>query len=237
MNKYKAIATKVSEDTEKALERICGRKGITIYEMLQMMCDCIVRYMSKDTNLSEEMEQAMNIFEHMDGWKDAYNLADYETDTIVDKALYFVGDQRKKGMRAVLLERPFMGTWSQTVNVQDILERVINWIFPSLYKRLRTIGGELECHNMLETIDILTRLHEHDGNYQSIREEFEDCNRSDYGQKPHEHHYRRKTHKDINAFGQQQTIHFTSDDQPPLPEIDMTEDLDEKIGKAFGYEG
>ena len=58
------------------MKKLSEKKGLSIYELLQMMCDTALRYMDESHNLTPEMEKAMSIFEHMEGWKNALNLAD-----------------------------------------------------------------------------------------------------------------------------------------------------------------
>ena len=71
--KYVTLATKVSRTAAEQLARIAKKKGMTIYELIQMVCDTLIRYMDDRHNLSEEIERAMAIFEHLVGWADALN--------------------------------------------------------------------------------------------------------------------------------------------------------------------
>ena len=48
------VATKVNDYVKERLGRLCAKKGFTEYELLQMMCDCAVRYMDDAHNLSAE---------------------------------------------------------------------------------------------------------------------------------------------------------------------------------------
>jgi predicted DNA-binding ribbon-helix-helix protein len=73
---YQTVATKISNMAYERLNKIARKKGLTIYELIQMVCDTLIRYMDDRHNLSEEMERAMSIFEHLTGWADALNLAD-----------------------------------------------------------------------------------------------------------------------------------------------------------------
>lgn len=210
----KVLNTKVSEWAEKRLKAICARTGITLYNFLQMMCDTIIRYMSKETNISPAMERAISLFESPEDWKDQFNLCDCG-DFQVEEALYFIGTEKKKGMRAVMIKRPFFGKWTQSVNVQDIFEAIICKIFPSRYRKLRLLATEWGCTSQLEVLDRLLDNELQGIDTQSIREEFEDCNRSDYGTRPSDHQYKRKHRRDIEKVeGLQQTIHFNSEDTP-----------------------
>ena len=69
--RYVTVATKMRREAAEQLARIAKKKGMTIYELIQMVCDTLIRYMDDRHNLTEEMERAMSIFEHMAGWADA----------------------------------------------------------------------------------------------------------------------------------------------------------------------
>lgn len=216
MKTFEPITTKVSAVTYKQLINICKKKGITIYNLLQMMCDCIVRYMSSAHNMTPKMEEVMSIFEHLDGWKNAFNLAEHDIDPEVSEAIYFIGNAKRKGMRAVHIARPFMGTWKQNENIQDIIERFFCLIIPERYRRLRQVANSMECQSILQVIDRLIDRYIQDDDLDSIRAEFEDADRSDFGTKPTDQRYVRKLHKDIDSTsvqGNQQTIIFADIDK------------------------
>ena len=59
------VATKLPRTAAERLAKIAKKKKTTIYALIQMCCDTIIRYMDDRHNLSEEMERAMAIFEHM----------------------------------------------------------------------------------------------------------------------------------------------------------------------------
>ena len=100
--KFINLSTKVSRHAAEQLARIAKRKGMTIYELIQMVCDTLIRYMDDRHNMSEDMERAMSIFEHMVGWADALNLADPTVHKEVAQAVYIFQDAegKKKGFRA-----------------------------------------------------------------------------------------------------------------------------------------
>ncbi|MBQ0020210.1 MAG: hypothetical protein KBT39_06775 [Bacteroidales bacterium] len=218
-NELKVVNTKVTEWCHKRLQNICAKTGITLYNMLGMMCDTIVRYMDDKTNLSPTMERAMSVFEHMEGWKDAFNLADPGETFEVQEAIYFVGNEQHKGVRAVMIDKPFMGVWNQTVNVQKIFESVVCKMFPERYKKLRLLAIQWGCNSQLDALDRLLDNELQGMDNAAIREEFEDCDRSDYGTKPTDHRYKRKHHKSVD------TIKFKKEDVPDLPELFPEDDL------------
>lgn len=199
-NKYKVLATKVRPETYERINKIAKKKGISIYQLNQMVIDTLVRYMDDRHNLTEDMEKAMSIFEHMEGWKDQFNLSDHTALWEIVCAIYFIGDKKMKGTRAVLVEE-YMGTREQTENIQKILEYFLCQITPERYRRLRLLAVEMDCGSILELLDKLIDLQTKDADLVAIRREFEDANRSEYGKKPKEDGpYVRKHYKSVDLF-------------------------------------
>ena len=200
--KYEMMQTKVSKETYDALKRIERKQGVSIYGIIQNMCDCIRRYMEDKTKLSPMVEKAMNMLEHMIGWKDNFNVADPNADPEISEATYYLNDKNgKKGIRVVHVERPFFGEWKQTMNLQQILERFLCLTFPSLYRRLRFIAVCRECHSILELlIDIVGEL-EREEDKRDLAQPFEDAQRSDFGKAiEYGQRTRRKKHQDMDSL-------------------------------------
>lgn len=196
------MQTKVSKETYDALKRIERKQGISIYGIIQNMCDCIRRYTEDRTKLSPMVEKAMNMLEHMIGWKDNFNVADPNADPEISEATYYLNDKNgKKGIRVVHVERPFFGEWKQTMNLQQILERFMCLTFPSLYRRLRFIAVCRECNSILELlIDIVGEL-EREEDKRDLAQPFEDAQRSDFGKAvEYGQRTRRKKHQDIDSL-------------------------------------
>lgn len=194
--------TKISPFADARVAKICDKLGLSSYTITQMMYDTIIRYMDDRHNLTPEMEQAMAIFEHLSGWRDALNWADPTVQMEVGEAVYFMQDAlgKKKGTRAVHVEKPFMGHWTQTENVQQILERVLCLLLPERYQRLRLLAVDMDCSSVLEMIDQLIDRHGSEAAIQAVRKEFEDANRSEYGRKPADAPYRRKHYRDMDII-------------------------------------
>ena len=187
---YVSVAGKISTWSYGRIMRILKRKGLNIYQMIQNFCDTIIRYMDDRHNRTPDVEKAMNMFEGMIGWENNFNLCDPNTKPEIIEATYYLSDftkdKAKKGVRVVHVERPLMDKWTQTFNVQQILERFMRLTFPSLYRRLRFIAVCRECTSILELlIDIVGELEREEDKKELLRD-FEDADRGDFGQKPHE---------------------------------------------------
>ena len=198
--KYEMMQTKVRPVIYAKVKRIAKRMGLTDYVIIQMMVDCIVRYMDSQHNLTPEMEKIMAIFEHMEGWGNAFNHADPTVKRIVGEAVYFLFDEegKKKGCRAVHVTKPFFGNWTEDLNIQHILERVICLMMPERYRRLRSLAVDMDCSSLLELFDHLIDLHAQDSDVATFRQLFEDANRSEWGAKPSDVRYKRVRAKHLN---------------------------------------
>jgi hypothetical protein len=190
--KYKNVSSKLSKYSIERLTRIAHKKKMSIYTLIQMVCDTIIRYMDDQHNLSEEIERAMATLEHMTGWADALNLADPTVNKEVAQAVYIFqdADGEKKGFRATMVDKPWMGVWKQTENVMDIFERIFNICMPELYMKLVRARIILGCERVSEVInkladaEVIMRLNG------EFRQEFEDAARADNGK---EYSYGMKT--------------------------------------------
>ena len=187
---FVSVAGKISTWSYGRIMRILKRRGLNIYQMIQNFCDTIIRYMDDRHNRTPDVEKAMNMFEGMIGWENNFNLCDPNTKPEISEATYYLSDftkdKAKKGVRVVHVERPLMDKWTQTFNVQQILERFMCLTFPSLYRRLRFIAVCRKCTSILELlIDIVGELEREEDKKELLRD-FEDADRGDFGQKPHD---------------------------------------------------
>lgn len=205
--KFVTVAGKVSTWCYGRLSRILRKRGLNIYQMIQNFCDSIVRNMDDRHNLTPESEKIMATFEHMIGWENNFNLGDPNVKPEVSEATYYLTDEDgKKGVRVMHVEKPFFGQWTQNFNVQQILERFMCLTFPGLYKRMRAIAVARQCLNILELLTEVVCELEEEEKKKELLEDFEDANRGDWGQKPHEHPYRRRHEKSDDTLFKDELI-------------------------------
>ena len=205
--KFVTVAGKVSTWCYGRLSRILRKRGLNIYQMIQNFCDSIVRNMDDKHNLTPESEKIMATFEHMIGWEDNFNLADPNVQPEVSEATYYLTDEDgKKGVRVMHVEKPFFGRWTQNFNIQQILERFMCLTFPGLYRRLRFIAVCRQCASIFELLTEIVAELEEEEKKKELLEDFEDADRGDWGQKPHEHPYRRRYEKSEDTLFKEDLI-------------------------------
>ena len=189
---YQVVNTKINLMTYLRLTKVLRRKGLNFYQMIQNFCDCLVRQMDDRHNLTPESEQLMSTFEHMIGWEGNFNLADPTAKPEISEATYYMTDAGgKKGVRVMHVEKPFFGNWTQTYNVQQILEKFLCLTFPQLYRRLRFIAVCRQCSSILELLNNVVAEMETEEHKRELLADFEDADRGDFGQKPDHNKYRR----------------------------------------------
>ena len=205
--KSQVLSTKISSWAYAQIMKILYHKGINKYQLLQNMCEVILRFMSDKHNRTPEMEQAMETFENMEGWKDNFNLCDPQAKPEISEATYYLSDfskNGKKGIRVVHVERPFFGTWKQTFNLQQIMERFMCITFPSLYRRLSFIALVKDCSSILELLMKYVREEEREEDKRELRRQFEDADRAEngkpiaYGQRTRQTKNRDKDYLEFN---------------------------------------
>jgi hypothetical protein len=169
------------------------------------------------------MERAMSIFEHMNGWADALNLADPTVHKEVCQAVYIFQDggdpsqpdkQRKHGFRCKMVNKPFMGLWTEDSNVMHIFERIFCVCMPELYLKLVRARILLEADSVSEVINMLADAEVIMQLNNEYRKEFEDAARTDGGKS---YAYGRKTksvqHRTPDSLAQDQRIKFDYGDR------------------------
>lgn len=236
---YVSIAGKISLWSYGRLVKILRKKGITIYQMIQNVADCFIRNTDDRHNLTPESEKIMATFEHMQGWKDNFNLADHTAQPEVSEATYYLTSEGKKGVRVMHVEKPFFGIWRQNFNIQQILERFLCLTFPSLYRRMRFIAVCRDCGSIFELLcDIIAECEREEEKRELLRD-FEDNDNSDFGVKPKQGGpYRRHHGRTLDMFEEHERRKAESDEQDIDDDPEHAKEWLEKNMpfKPFGYE-
>lgn len=209
-DKVKIVATKMGLPFWRRFKRVLTKIGVSEYSFFQNCADVLVRNGDDRHNLTPDIENAMSAFEHCEGWDKNFNLADPTANPEIAEATYYLRDMEKKGVRVVHVEKPFFGKWTQTFNVQQILEKFLCLTFPQLYRRLRFIAVCRDCNSILELLYRMVTEMESEENKKEFLKPFEDAERSEWGKTPLTQPYKihhRRTVDEIESpslFGEEQ---------------------------------
>lgn len=173
------VNTKVTPEAFARIKAICKKFGFSPYDLLQMLLDCMIRYMDEYHNLSEDLRRIIRMFEDMPGWKTALRLTEPMDDAEIMEAFYVL--RRPKGTgapRIVHVTRPMLDGddlgWLVSYNIQTSLERFIEFTNGSLYRHLRTLSKELGNESLLDTIQTIVNLYKDNPNDEDMRQMFAD---------------------------------------------------------------
>lgn len=211
-DKYTVKNTKISASMSEVFDKICEVTGVDTYHLLQWFSYTIIRACAPMHELSPEIQKLMAMMESSSSWQNAFNLCN--PDGLDISQLVLILEQKgKKGFGAVMIDKPFMGTASQTECVDDIVERVIEVCMPGVYRRLRRLAIDMDCEHLSDLLITMTdaqtilNLEAEDkaemkgpGNYTEFGKVYE------YGQKKKSVH--RKT------IDEKDTIKFKKSDEP-----------------------
>lgn len=232
--KYQVVSTKLSNESYRLLFQLCARKELTIYEFLQMVCDTLIRYMDDRHNMTPEMEQSMSIFDHMEGWKNAFNLCDHTAQPEVHEATYYFSEEGKTGSRAIHVEIPWMGEEVATCNIQEILERTLCLLIPDRYKRLRRNAAMHHKASIISYLDMLLNRDDSEEDLRELRQPFMDCRRSKYGGRELEQVYVKHKARGFDNMADRRRILGEEPDLWAEIESGVTNDNDEDDGTQQG---
>ena len=177
-NKTMQLQTKVSPEVYGRLQSICKRYGFSVFEMLRMLSECIVRYMDDRHNLSDDLARVIRMFEDIPGWGRSICLTDGLKGMDVSEAFYVLRDGKNPGgSRLAHVARPVLSGdadgWTATYNIQQMTERFIEVVNPSLYRHLRQLAADLGTESMLDTMHTLANLYRENPDERELRLQFE----------------------------------------------------------------
>lgn len=217
------VATKISPESAEVLNRIARSRGMEVYELLQLMCQVLIRSTSDIHNLSDEINQLLILFHSEPGWKDAFNICNPTAETEIAEEILILQQKDKKGFGAIKVTKPWMGEWTQTENAEYIVGRVLEVCMPGVIKRIRELGASMGCKSLTQLLITLTdakeilHLEEQDRREMEAANDYTDNGRRyAYGQRTRIHHHRTPD----GEAARQQRIRFNADDVPDLPELE-----------------
>lgn len=198
------IACKTGRKNKRLFERLCEEQlHCTKNEALQMVIDCLIRYMDDRHNLSEELNTMISLFEGFHRWGNHINLAEpIERSTII-AAIYILARRDKSGNRMVMVEGADGElTRTETFNTQLMLDIFLEAYDEQLYRNLRLVSAAMGCKSISYALHRLVAEFNTDDIQESIRKMFEDNRRGEYGQHdlPEGGPYRRTMNNSLSDY-------------------------------------
>lgn len=159
------VSVKMPAQQVALLNAICDALGVNSYQIFQMFFYTLLRASAPMHELSPEIRKIMTLMESDVSWAEAFNLAN-PNHLDVAQCILILQQSDKRGFGAVMIDKPWMGLTPQMVddldpqradpqmteNVDDILERVTDVCMHGVWRRLRTLGTKMECHNLSDIL-------------------------------------------------------------------------------------
>ena len=214
------VSVKLQKSQVDLLNAICDTLGVNSYQIFQMFFYTLMRASAPMHELSPEIRKIMTLMETDAGWAEAFNMAN-PNQLDVAQCILILQQEDKRGFGAVMVDKPFLSDAAMTENVDDILERVCAVTMHGIYRRLRSLGAKMECHNLsdvlLTMIDAQTILELDEENRVEMKGEGMYDHRGrriEYGKKTKTH-----GHRTPDSVAQDQRITFPDfdRDQPSEP--------------------
>lgn len=225
MSDYVQFQTKVSKRSEKILRALAKKRGTTVYGLIQLTCQFLVRMASGWHEITPEIKKLMTMFHMEPGWQNCFNSTDPKAKLDVAQEILILQQytqkaskkEKRNGYGAVMINKPYFGTdWQETECVDTIVERVIEVCMPGVYKRLRVLSELQQCQSISDLLITLTdaKIIE-DMNQQDLAEIYQDTNTeiTEYGKRT-----RRKKRVSPDDLQGQTVIKFTDEDRQSAEE-------------------
>ncbi|MCR5366559.1 MAG: hypothetical protein K6E67_10510 [Prevotella sp.] len=212
---FELVQTKVPLHIKKLLDILAKQRGMSVYELLQLLINAFITASKANGPLSPQMKTLIEMLQTDTSWRGAFSFTGLSSSTDVEQAILIMrqrdqAGRAKPGFGIAMIDHPCCGGTTMTLCVDDILERVVEVSMKGLYRRLREIGVSHESRSIRETLTMLCDdkkiedLNEQDRmELPGYGEYHEYGKRIEYGKKTKNVH-----HLTPDSHAKQQTIHF-----------------------------
>lgn len=148
---FQVLATKIDPAMAEVLDACCNAMQVDVYHLLQWFAYTIIRAAAPLHELDPRIQKLMAMMDNDFTWQKAFNLAD-RSDVDIEQCVLILQQKERRGIGAVLIDKPFFESARQTECVDDILEQVIKATVPGIYKRMRSVMADMNCDGIVETL-------------------------------------------------------------------------------------
>ena len=217
---FELVQTKVPTHIKQLLDILAKQRGMSTYELLQLLINGFITAAKANGPLSPQMKMLLEVLQTDTSWKGAFSFTGLSGTTDVEQVILIMrqrdqAGRAKPGFGIAMIDHPFCGGTTMTLCVDDILERVMKVSMPGLYKKLEKIGGRLCCTSHRETLTLLSEYMDDSINKEEELSELPGYGEyHEYGKRiEYERKYKRKHHKSPDSIDTQQRIVFDDSDR------------------------
>ena len=218
---FELVQTKVPTHIKQLLDILAKQRGMSTYELLQLLINGFITAAKASGPLSPQMKMLLEVLQTDTSWKGAFSFTGLSGTTDVEQVILIMrqrdqAGRAKPGFGIAMIDHPFCGGTTMTLCVDDILECVMKVSMPGLYKKLEKIGGRLCCTSHRETLTLLSEYMDDSINKEEELSEMPGYGEyHEYGKRiEYEKKYKRKPHRTPDSVAnQQQRIVFDDYDR------------------------
>ena len=218
---FELVQTKVPAHIKQLLDILAEQRGMSTYELLQLLINGFITAAKANGPLSPQMKTMLEVLQTDTSWKGAFSFTGLSGSTDVEQVILIMrqrdqAGRAKPGFGIAMIDHPCCGGTTMTICVDDILERVMKVSMPGLFNKLEKIGSRLCCTSHRETLTLLSEYMDDSINKEDESSEMPGYGEyHDYGKRiEYEKKYKRKPHRTPDSVSNsQQTIQWTDDDR------------------------
>jgi hypothetical protein len=149
--RFEGLGTKIDPAMYEVLNACCDALQVDVYHLLQWFAYTIIRAAAPWHELDPRIQKVLTMLESDVGWQKAFNIAN-PSGLEVAQIILILQQEGRKGLGAVMIDKPYCGEARQTECVDDILETVTSVTMRGIYRRLRRIGAKMNCEQLSDVL-------------------------------------------------------------------------------------
>ena len=154
---FELVQTKVPTHIKQLLDILAKQRGMSTYELLQLLINGFITAAKASGPLSPQMKTLIEMLQTDTSWKGAFSFTGLSGSTDVEQVILIMrqrdqSGRAKPGFGLTMIDHPCCGGATMTVCVDTILERIVQVSMKGLYRQLRDIGNSLGSGSMRETL-------------------------------------------------------------------------------------
>lgn len=150
---YEPQGTKIAPWAAEVWNAICESLETDTYHLLQQFIYAMIRCSSQQHALTPEVKRLLAALDLDPGWQKAINLCTPNGKYDIAQLVLILEQKQKKGLAAVMIDKPFMGECQQTENVEAIFDNIVKVLFKSTYAKLQKVGKDMGINSKRELLE------------------------------------------------------------------------------------
>lgn len=149
------LNAKVPPHIGKLFNLLARQRGMTSYELLQLLINGFITAAKHEGPLTPELRLLIDSLKLDVAFSKAFNFASPTATAEIAQMILILQQPGRKGFGLMMIDRPFMGDATVTHCIDTILERVTEVGMADLYKELQQIGVKLDSQSVRETLVLM----------------------------------------------------------------------------------